>query len=261
MKIRSLVLVAVIFLVAATGNTFAQLTTRSLHPSVTIAPAGREIGSNDSIRIVYTPSRDTTNTPATPLTSLTQVFAYTTARSVGASGWEGQYEVTPWGQVGTAAAQTLTRQGAIAWVLSIPSIRNFYKVAAGTNLAAILFVFRNADGSIQGKDVAVQLSGTATSVRNADVFTSASAYPNPSSEYANISFGLKATGSVTLKIFDALGNEVKTLVNGETLASNTTHIMQWDATNNTGAKVSSGAYFYRLVVNGVSETGSVVINR
>jgi flagellar hook assembly protein FlgD len=122
-------------------------------------------------------------------------------------------------------------------------------------------VFRNADGSVQGKDITIQLSGTATSVRNTDVFTSASAYPNPSSEYANISFGLKATGSVTLKIFDALGNEVKTLVNGETLASNTTHIMQWDATNNAGAKVSSGAYFYRLIVDGVSETGSVVINR
>jgi hypothetical protein len=36
--------------------------------------------------------------------------------------------------------------------------------------------------------------------------------------------------------------------------------MQWDVTNVAGKKVPSGAYFFRLMVNGVTETGKIMVN-
>ncbi|MCU0425014.1 MAG: T9SS type A sorting domain-containing protein [Candidatus Kapabacteria bacterium] len=260
MKLRSFVSLAAVLLLTGVCGVFAQITTRSLHPSVAIAPAGREIGTNDSIRIVYTPARDTGNTMPNAMTLVPQVFAYTTARSVGANNWESAYQVSEWPMVGGNPRLQMTRQGA-GWVLSIPSIRSFYNVAAGTNLDQLLFVFRNAEGTVQGRDVAIQLSRTATSVRNNDIFSSASVYPNPTAEYANISFGLKAASTVNVRIFDARGNEVKTLVNNQSFPANAIHLVEWDATNNNGLKVANGAYFYRVEVGASIETGSIVINR
>ncbi|MBU0559244.1 MAG: T9SS type A sorting domain-containing protein, partial [Bacteroidetes bacterium] len=46
------------------------------------------------------------------------------------------------------------------------------------------------------------------------------------------------------KIYDMLGKEVKTLVEGEQSAG--IHNISWDGANNYGVKVSSGTYIYRI---------------
>ncbi len=110
-------------------------------------------------------------------------------------------------------------------------------------------------------DIFVPLTATApTSVRNTDIFTAAMSYPNPATDVVNINFGLKNTANVTLKIFNAQGVEVATLLDGNTMSGNALHIMQWDVTNVAGKKVPSGAYFFRLMVNGVTETGKIMVN-
>ncbi len=72
-------------------------------------------------------------------------------------------------------------------------------------------------------------------------------YPNPFNPQTTIRFGLpeEAEGkTVQLKVYDILGREVKTLLNGRLKAGY--HEVRWNGRNNQGQTVSSGVYFYRL---------------
>jgi hypothetical protein len=64
-------------------------------------------------------------------------------------------------------------------------------------------------------------------------------YPNPFNPTTNISYSLKATGNVRLSVFDLLGREVATVVNG--VQSVGEHQVSFNAAN-----LGSGIYFYRL---------------
>lgn len=66
-------------------------------------------------------------------------------------------------------------------------------------------------------------------------------YPNPFNPSTTISFSIPKRSFVTLKIYDQLGNEITTLVNGEKEAGN------YSAQFSSNIKLlSSGIYFYRL---------------
>lgn len=64
-------------------------------------------------------------------------------------------------------------------------------------------------------------------------------YPNPFNPSTTISFLLSSDGPVTLRVFDVLGREVATLVNGYTRAGQ--HQVRFD-----GTALTSGVYFYKL---------------
>lgn len=64
-------------------------------------------------------------------------------------------------------------------------------------------------------------------------------YPNPFNPSTKLKFRIPETGSVTVKVYDLLGAEVATIMNGILYAG--THISEWDARNH-----SSGLYFCRL---------------
>jgi hypothetical protein len=103
--------------------------------------------------------------------------------------------------------------------------------------------------------------GKTTSVKNSDVFTAASVYPNPSAQFANVSFGLKAGGAVSLRIVDVQGRTIRTLINNQVYAGNALNIIGWDLTNDAGQRVGNGSYFVRVEANGASETASMMVNR
>ncbi len=69
-------------------------------------------------------------------------------------------------------------------------------------------------------------------------------YPNPFNPATTIKFDLKENAKVTLKIFNTLGQEVRTLVNSTKNAGQ--HHITWDGKDNAGKQVSSGLYIYRL---------------
>ena len=75
-------------------------------------------------------------------------------------------------------------------------------------------------------------------------------YPNPFNPETEISFTLPKSGVVVVKIYNSLGQEVRTLTNGQYEAG--THTLQWDGLNNQGSAVASGVYLQRLEVDGVS---------
>ena len=76
-------------------------------------------------------------------------------------------------------------------------------------------------------------------------------FPNPFNSITSISFQLQAESSISVTIYDFMGNVVKDLFSG--LESSGYKSINWDATNNNGDLVSSGMYFYRLQVGDGSE--------
>ncbi|HXG00278.1 MAG TPA: alpha-amylase family glycosyl hydrolase, partial [Bacteroidota bacterium] len=79
-------------------------------------------------------------------------------------------------------------------------------------------------------------------------------YPNPFNPATTIGFSIQVSGFVSLKVYDVLGREVATLVNGVLQPGN--YEVTWNA-----AGVSSGVYLYRLVAGGFVETKKMVLAR
>jgi hypothetical protein len=69
-------------------------------------------------------------------------------------------------------------------------------------------------------------------------------YPNPFNPSTTIKFQVPQTCDVTVKIYNVLGQEVKTLFIGSVLRG--TYSIQWDGLNDSGVKMSSGTYVYRM---------------
>ena len=69
-------------------------------------------------------------------------------------------------------------------------------------------------------------------------------YPNPFNPKTVISFQLPVCSKATLKVYDVLGQEVRTLVNENKSAGY--HSVVWDGRDNLGSYVCSGVYFYYL---------------
>lgn len=78
--------------------------------------------------------------------------------------------------------------------------------------------------------------------------------PNPFNPSTMIGFSLPAQGHVRLTVFNALGQEVATLVDGERPAGS--HVARWDAMNQP-----SGAYFYRIESGSFVETKRMMLVR
>ena len=69
-------------------------------------------------------------------------------------------------------------------------------------------------------------------------------YPNPFNPVTQITFDLPQAGPVKLQLFNILGQEVRTLLDGfETEGVKT---VTWDATGRNGERLASGVYLYRL---------------
>ncbi len=100
------------------------------------------------------------------------------------------------------------------------------------------------------------LSGNATAVENRSVvplnFSLDQNYPNPFNPSTVISYQLAAGGNVTLKIYDILGREVKTLVNDYEQAGR--HKVSFEASN-----LASGVYLYRLDAGKYSSVKKLVL--
>ena len=77
-------------------------------------------------------------------------------------------------------------------------------------------------------------------------------YPNPFNPTTTISYQLKETGFVCLKVYNSLGQEVSTLVNENKSAGR--YDVKFDASS-----LSSGIYFYTLRANGYSETKRMLL--
>lgn len=77
-------------------------------------------------------------------------------------------------------------------------------------------------------------------------------YPNPFNPSTKITFSLAHSANTSLKVFDMLGREVATLVNGYTVSG--THDVQFNAMN-----LASGIYYYKLTSGNFTEVKKMVL--
>ena len=83
-------------------------------------------------------------------------------------------------------------------------------------------------------------------------------YPNPFNPSTTIEYQLTARSNVAIKVFNSLGQAVKTLIAGETKGPGN-HSVTWDGRNESGITVSSGTYFYQVIVNGQVQTKKMLM--
>lgn len=75
--------------------------------------------------------------------------------------------------------------------------------------------------------------------------------PNPFNPVTVIRYQLPVPSQVTIKIYNLLGEEVRTLV--DEVRSAGYQRVEWNAANNAGVRVSSGVYFYRIDARSTTE--------
>lgn len=69
-------------------------------------------------------------------------------------------------------------------------------------------------------------------------------YPNPFNPATMIRFELPQATQITIKIYNTLGQEIRTLANSQYQAG--IHSLRWDGKDNNGNSVASGVYLYQL---------------
>lgn len=79
-------------------------------------------------------------------------------------------------------------------------------------------------------------------------------YPNPFNPSTNVKFSIVNAGDIKIVVYDARGREVQTLVNERLQAG--TYDVAFD-----GSRLNSGVYFYKLSVNGYSQTRRMVMTK
>ncbi len=98
----------------------------------------------------------------------------------------------------------------------------------------------------------------------ASSFQLAQNYPNPFNGYTKIPIYLKSqtlsgSASGTLRIFNLLGEQIKNF--DLNLLSSGKNEIQWDGKDNFGNTVASGQYFYRVNLNGESQSRKLILIR
>jgi hypothetical protein len=83
------------------------------------------------------------------------------------------------------------------------------------------------------------------------------AQPNPFSTYAVINYSLAVGDVAVLKIYDLVGNEVRTLANDYRPAG--FYAAFWGGTDNTGETLTPGIYFCRLQVGEETVTQKLIL--
>jgi hypothetical protein len=84
-------------------------------------------------------------------------------------------------------------------------------------------------------------------------------FPNPFNPNTTITFGLKQQGHVCLRIYDAAGRLVASLLEESRPAGNYT--AEWNGRGESGNPLSSGVYFYRLTAGDFEETRKMILLR
>ena len=82
-------------------------------------------------------------------------------------------------------------------------------------------------------------------------------YPNPFNPTTAIEYAVSTRAYVTVEVFNALGQHVRTLV--DEMEGAGTHRTEWNGTDAGGKTVSTGVYLYRLVAGNYVETKKMLL--
>ena len=116
------------------------------------------------------------------------------------------------------------------------------RTIAGTPLAAGLTAYTYTVTDANGATASLSLQTLPTA------FSLASNFPNPFNPTTTIEYALPQATDVALTVYNVVGQPVRTLVAEHQSAGR--YAVEWDATDYSGHRLSSGLYFYRLQAGG-----------
>ncbi len=114
------------------------------------------------------------------------------------------------------------------------------------------YIFASMDNSVYRR-ILSEITGIQSSNNNIpDKFSLSQNYPNPFNPSTIINYQIPKSSEVKLIIYDAIGKEIKTLVNGRQNAG--TYKVEFD-----GSNLPSGVYFYKLLAGEYSVTKKMAL--
>ena len=84
-------------------------------------------------------------------------------------------------------------------------------------------------------------------------------YPNPFNPTTTIKYSIAERGQVSLKIYNAAGQLVRTLINEQQAPQQGGFSKVWNGMSEQGQPVASGVYFYQLTSKNFSQTKKMVL--
>jgi serine protease len=127
------------------------------------------------------------------------------------------------------------------------SIKVAFALIAGDSLADLKTSAVNAQIKYDGLAVSI----TNSSFDNVNVL---SVYPNPTNGESMININLAENAMVELKLFNLLGEEIKTITSGKMQAG--THHLSYDTSS-----LSNGLYYYQLSVDNKKYVNKLLVNK
>lgn len=108
-----------------------------------------------------------------------------------------------------------------------------------------------------GRIGARQEGGLASTVALPQQFALHANAPNPFNPETLISFDLPTDTYVSIEVYNALGQKVRTLLQARRVAGR--YQISWDSRDDAGRSLASGVYFYRLVAEGFVQTRRMML--
>ena len=130
-------------------------------------------------------------------------------------------------------------------------------VIDSTNNRIFADVYHFSTLVLSGKNVATSLNSEKNLASLPTQLTLYQNYPNPFNPETRISYVLPTEHQVTVRIFNMLGQEIKTLINQKQTAG--IHTVRWNGTDQFGQKVGSGIYFYQVKSGNISIVKKMIL--
>lgn len=143
-----------------------------------------------------------------------------------------------------AHAQTYKVQGtvmAIEWPDTTPAV---HALLTFTNVNDNSLVFTSLTDTAGRFQLDILTSVGESGAELPSTIELAQNYPNPFSSETAIAYKLHEQSAVTIRIYNILGQEVRSFTEGTRQAG--IHGVRWDGRDNAGRRVTPGVYFYQL---------------
>ena len=133
----------------------------------------------------------------------------------------------------------------------------------GTITLALRLNFASTDDWIDIGGIGIVVAPLTTSVQqtermvNPKTFALKQNYPNPFNPQTAIEYDLERVGKVELHIYNALGQRVRTLVDGEQRPG--AYRVLWDGRDDHGQKLASGSYYYQLRIGDLTGAKRMIL--
>ena len=90
-----------------------------------------------------------------------------------------------------------------------------------------------------------------------DRFTLSQNYPNPFNPSTTINYALPTKSHVVIKVYNVLGQEIRTLVDHDNSAG--FYSVLWNGKDNFGKSVTSGIYLYRIETDDFDKSMKMIL--